>query len=98
MQNSSPTFELSTPPHVGKAHGLALLYFPNLVEPLSIYMASLASFYESVIFVFDEQDPKNAGGQAMNDKGCQEAISTLLKDRDYVMAALKSNTEKYTKA
>lgn len=91
-------YQLSSSPQTGKAYGLALLYFSNLVEPLKRYSLAQVSFYNSVITIFDKNIPANAGGQAMMNKSHKEVIENLFNEKNLVMDALVSNAKKYTKA
>lgn len=91
-------FQLSSSPQSGKAYGLALLYFPNLVEPLKKYSVAQVSFYTSVVTIFDKNIPANAGGQATVSAGHNRVIDALFKEKNLVMDALILNAKKYTKA
>jgi hypothetical protein len=91
-------FELSTSPHTGKACGLALLYFPNLVTPLNNYALAQVAFYNSIITKFNENIPANAGGQAMVHKDHKQIINNSFKAKNAVMEALIANAKKHTKA
>jgi len=91
-------FQLSHSPHTGKAYGLALLYFPDIEEPLGQYGVSQVSFYNSVITIFNADIQVNAGGQAMMDKWHKQVMQSLFDKMNLVMDALVSNAQKYTKA
>ena len=91
-------YQLSSSPQTGKAYGLAQLYFPSLVEPLSKYVVAQFSFYTSVITIFDKNIPINAGGQAMANNRHRQIVEGLLKEKGIVMDALILNAKKYTKA
>jgi len=91
-------FQLSMSPQTGKACGLALLYFPNLVTPLNNYALAQVAFFNSVITSFDENIPANAGGQAMSHQGHKQIMNKLFETKNSVMDALIKNANKYTKA
>lgn len=48
--------------------------FSDLVRPLSVYTASQLSFYNSIIIIFNENLPVNAGSQAMRLQIQQKAV------------------------
>ena len=89
---------LSVPPQTRKAYGLALLYFPNLVEPLNRYTLAQVSFYNSLLNLFDQNIPANAGGQASVNDAHKPIEDNLYKEKDHVMDALILNAKKYAKA
>lgn len=91
-------FQLSHSPQTGKAYSLALLYFPDLIEPLKQYSIAQVSFYNSVITIFNADIPVNAGGQAIRNEGHQHVTQSLFDEKNNVMDALISNAKKYTKA
>jgi len=91
-------YQLSNSPEAGKAYGLALLYFPCLVEPLNDYTVAQVSFYDSVITIFNKNIPANAGGQAVVSEGHKQVMESLFEQKNIVMDALISNAKKYTKA
>ena len=91
-------FEHSRSPQSGKSLGLALLYFPDLVEPLENYSHSQVSFYQSIISSFNPSIPHNAGAQAVVEGSYLAPMKELNNCKQVVMDALVLNAKKYTKA
>ncbi len=90
--------QLSSAPGTNKALGLASLYFPSLVEPLSMYSDSQLSFYHSVISLYDESKPANAGAQVVANSDHKKLLETLSNTQQLATDTIIQNAKKYTKA
>jgi len=90
-------FEISSSPQAGKAYGLALLYFPELVDPLDRYSNSQIVFYDALVTVFNPKIPANAGAQGIVDGEYIQSIKLLSKYKEEVIDALIKNAVRYTR-
>ena len=83
-----------------RAMGLALLYFKGIVPLLENYIKNQVAYYNLVISSFNPDIPANAGGQVRVhslDK-INKITQDLFQSKNEIIAALKANVRKYTKA
>lgn len=83
-----------------RAHGLCLLYFPNLVQFVDIYTRTYISYYDLVVTVYNQNTPGKAGDQVRvrARKEYEELNQHLFQSKNEAMDAIIKNVKKYIKA
>ena len=83
-----------------RAMGLALLYFPNLVPFLDIYIRNYLAYYTLIVSLYDPNIPATAGAQARvhAKKELENIEAKLFQSKNAMLDAITENAKKYTKA
>jgi hypothetical protein len=97
-ESQSQLYQLGFCAQTNKSLGLALLYFPGLVEPLSKYSDAQLSFYHSVVSIYRASVNSNVGAQVVGNQKHKQALVDLSNaQKDAIDEAIR-NAKKYTKA
>lgn len=97
-ETQSQLYQLGVCAQTNKALVLASLYFPDLVEPLSMYSDAQLSFYHSVINVYQESIGSHVGAQAINNEIHKAKLADLSKAQNSANNMILNNASIYTKA
>lgn len=85
-------------PAIQRAMALALIYFPELVEPCHLFMVTSIAHHNFVLRCFNPDDRAPAGGQAARHPGYQEVFGNLHEAKTMFWDAVKINAPRYTQA